>query len=277
VIASTIVHPTALVDPQARLGQGVEIGPYAIIEAGVTLGERTKVLARAHITGSTTIGPDCEIHMGAVVGHLPQDLGFKGGDTRLVIGPRTIIRENATIHRATKEGGATVIGADCYLMAVSHVAHDCKVGDRVIVCNGALLAGHVQVGDRAFISGNVVVHQFVRIGALCMLSGNTAVGMDAAPFSLVTGRNEWRALNTIGMRRAGIPSERRSLVKRAYQEMFAAPGKIELALSRLDEFPETPEIEAIRTFFAASRRGFLHPEFTASDGDSSRSDDSAAL
>lgn len=262
------VHAAALVSEDAVLAEGVEVGPFAIVEEDVVVGPGTRIRARAHLRPGTRLGAGCDVHMGAIVGHDPQDLGFSGERTGVVVGDRTVIREHATIHRSTRTDRPTRIGSDCFIMAGAHVAHDGQVGDRVILCNGALLAGHVHVDDRAFVSGNVVIHQFVRIGALAMLSGNTAVGMDAGPFALVSGRNAWRALNIVGMRRAGMPTARRERVKAAYRTLFTPGLPLAEGLRRVaEEVERTPEIDAILAFYSESRRGCLRPAFTSGSGE----------
>ncbi|MCA9321319.1 MAG: acyl-ACP--UDP-N-acetylglucosamine O-acyltransferase, partial [Planctomycetes bacterium] len=181
-------------------------------------------------------------------------------ESRLIIGSRNVIREFATIHRATTPGGATRIGDDCFLMAHSHVAHDCRLDDGVTLCNNALLAGHVQVGRRAFVSGNVVVHQFTRIGELCMISGGSAVGQDVLPYCTVTGRSQVRSMNVVGMRRAGINQAHRQAIKQACRAFFAARHDLAIAQLAFEEAPDLPEIRVLRDFVAAgSKRGYARP------------------
>jgi len=238
------------------------VGPFAVIDAHVRLGRGVHVGPHAWITGETVIGEGSKIHKGAVLGHEPQDLAFEQGTrSRLEIGRNVVIREHATLHRATTADGATIVGDDCFLMANSHVAHDCVLGKGVIVCNNALLAGYVQVGDRAFISGNVCVHQFARIGAVCMIGGGSEVGRDVPPFTTVTGRSRITGLNVIGMRRAGLGAEERLAVKTAYKLIFSEVGGADAALARLEEAPEADSVRYIREFYAArSRRGFVLPD-----------------
>jgi UDP-N-acetylglucosamine acyltransferase len=199
------IHLTAIVSPKAELDSTVEVGPHAIIEEHVKIAAGTRIWANAYITGHTEIGRDNQIHMGAVIGHEPQDLKFdRTCRSYLRIGDRNTFREYSTVHRGTEPESATVIGNDCYLMGVSHVGHNCVIGNDVIICNCALVAGHVHVGDRAFISGGVVIHQFTRVGRLAMFSGNARVSMDVPPFTLAAERNEVHALNLVGLRRAKI-------------------------------------------------------------------------
>lgn len=253
------VHPTAVVSRESELGEGVTVGPYAVIEAGAVVGAGTTVMAHAILTGFATVGRQCQIHYGAVIGHEPQDVGFDGAPSRAVIGDRTIVREYATVHRATREDGATVVGEHGFLMAHSHVAHDCRIGSRAVLCNGALVAGHSEVGERAFLSGNTVIHQFCRVGRVVMLSGVSGVGRDIGPYLTVAGRSDVMGFNTVGMRRAGLDSAARQRVKEAYRHFFGAPD-MAAGLARVRELGEDhEEIAAILAFYAASRRGFSRP------------------
>ncbi len=256
------IHPTAIVAPEAELGDDVHVGPFAVIEAHVRLGKGVRVGPHAWITGETVVGDETRIHKGAVLGDEPQDLAFRPETrSRLEIGCNVVIREHATLHRATTPEGATVIGDDCFLMANSHVAHDCILGQGVIVCNNALLAGYVHVDDRAFISGNVCVHQFARIGMLCMIGGGAEVGRDVPPFTTVTGRSRVTGLNVVGMRRAGLGAAERSAVKAAYKLVFSEAGGAEAALARLEGAPDSDAVRRIREFYASrSRRGFVLPD-----------------
>ncbi len=179
------IHATAIVSKDAKIANDVEIGPYCIIEGGVEIGEKTRLWHNVYVANGTTIGKECQIHMGAVLGHEPQDVAYKGGTTYLKIGDRNIIREFTTIHRGTQDNSSTVFGDDNFFMALSHIGHNCTIGNRVVICNNSLLAGHVDVGDGVFISGSCVVHQFVRIGALVMAGGAARIGKDVPPFMLV--------------------------------------------------------------------------------------------
>ena len=263
------IHPSAHVSPEAFLGEGVRVGPGAVVEAGARIGDGTIVMANAVVTGFATIGRNCRIHHSACVGGDPQDLAFEGADTRVEIGDGTIIREFATVHRATKPGAATVIGRDCYLMVSSHVAHDCVLGDKVIVCNCALVAGHVHVGDRAFISGNTVIHQFSRMGTLAMLGGLSGIGLDLGPYLTAVKRNEVGAINMVGMRRAGFDLEARRRVQAAYRELFGAASLADGLEAVRALGAERPEIRAIVEFFSVkSKRGFCRPPSGHALGDS---------
>jgi UDP-N-acetylglucosamine acyltransferase len=202
------VHPTAIISGEADLGAGVRVGPYAVIEGPVVVGPGVHVRAHAVIYGPTRLGAGVEVWPMAVVGGDPQDLGYDGGPTELEIGARTVIREGATVERATNTTAPTAVGADCLIMAQAHVAHDCRVGDGVVIAQGAALGGHVHVGDGVVIGGLAGIHQHVRIGAFAMVGGMAKLTQDALPFSLVDGRPaRHRRINTRGLRRAGMTDE----------------------------------------------------------------------
>lgn len=252
----TLIHPTAIIDPQAVLAEGVEVGPNAIIEAGVTIGARTKIGPLCHIQGHTTIGEDNVIGTGATIGLPPQVVGVHEVASRCVIGDRNVIREYVSIHRAMKDDGTTTIGSDCFLMGFSHVAHDCHLGDRVIIANGALLAGHVTVGDRAFISGNVVVHQFCRIGRLAMIAGVSGVLKDIPPFMTAQDAPaRLRKLNLVGMRRAGIPAESIRELRRIYRDLYLGGKLVSEVLAHIDPTTLMPEGREFLKFYKESKRG----------------------
>jgi UDP-N-acetylglucosamine acyltransferase len=236
------IHPTALIAPGACLADDIEIGPYAVIENHVCIGHGTTVMAHAVIRAHTTIGDGNQIHMGAVIGHDPQDIAFDPAAISYVrIGNSNIIREYCTIHRGTKAESETRIGDNNFLMAGSHVAHNVQIGNRVIVANNALLAGYVTVGDRVFVSGGVAVHQFCRIGRLAMLSGNGRFGCNIPPFVNALERNSVAGLNLVGMRRAGITAEAVRELKEAYLVLYRSSLLRTEALERLQACPFTSE------------------------------------
>ena len=220
-----MIHPSAQVHPSARLAPDVEVGAFAIIEAGATLGPGCRIAAQAIVKARAELGAGVRVDHFAVVGGDPQDLSF---DLATVsgthIGDRTVIREHVTVHRATKAGERTIIGADCLLMAGSHVAHDCVLGANVILANGCMLGGHVHVGDKAFVSGGVAVHQFCRIGGGALVSGNAVITEDVPPNALAHGRNLIAGLNLIGLRRRSVPAPAVAEIKRAYHAVYAAGG-----------------------------------------------------
>ena len=213
------IHPTAIVGKKAKLGE-VEVGPYAIIEDGEAIGSGTKVLAHAYIASGTTIGKDCEVHMGAVIGHVPQHLHFKGVRSFLKIGDRNIFREYTSINRGLEEGSATMIGNDNFFMGFSHVAHDCRIGNNIVLVNGALIAGHAIVEDAVLISGNAAVHQFVKIGTLAMIGGLARVTKDVVPYTLIEGNSEACSLNVVGLKRSSIGEDAKSQIKKIYRLLY---------------------------------------------------------
>jgi UDP-N-acetylglucosamine acyltransferase len=249
------IHSTAIIDPRADIHREAEIGPYVIVEGKVKVARGTKVLAYAFLTGNTDIGEDNEIHMGAVIGHVPQDLAFAGAPTFLKIGHRNIIREHSQIHRGTKEGTATVIGDDNFFMHHSHVAHNCQIGNRTIIAGGALLAGYVQVGDGAFVSGNCVVHQFVRIGALALLRGLSRTSRDVPPFCIMDGTHTVRGVNIIGLRRAGFDRDRIRAIRSAFTRLFRQKINLKQAVEELRQQPCTSDVEHLLDFIQESKRG----------------------
>lgn len=256
------VHPTACVDPQAVLGQGTCVGPGVIIGPHVQLGEGCEVRAGAVIVGHTTIGAGTQIGFHAVIGAEPQDLAWRAeaGVSYTRIGCRCVIRELVTIHRGTAPDSETVVGDECFLMAGSHVAHNVRLGNHVILANNALCAGHVVVGDRAFVSGGVVIHQHVRIGRVAMIQGNSAVGKDVPPFVVAARVNRLAGLNTIGLRRAQISSETRLALKKAYHILFRTRDSLPIAIEKLKSqtgIACVPEVEELVQFISESKRGTL--------------------
>lgn len=254
------IHPTALVDPKAELGPDVEVGPYTIVEAGVRVGAGCRLLARATLCTGTDLGPGCEVHMGAVVGHAPQDFSYKNEPTKAVLGERVVVRENVTIHRSSGEGTQTTVGDRCYLMVNSHVAHNCALGRGVLLANGALLAGHVHVDDAAIVSGNVVIHQFVRVGRLAILSGGSRFGMDVPPYLIGDGTNAVTSLNAVGLRRnKDLSDADRRQIKDAYKVLYRSGLELPEALERLKKEFDSPAVTHWVEFFSnPSPRGFCH-------------------
>lgn len=254
------IHPTALIDPSAKLGVGVVVGPYAVIEADVAIGAGSTVGPHAVICRYTTLGERCRVHAHAVIGDTPQDLGFREVVSHTRIGNDVVMREGVTIHRGTKEGTVTEVGDGCFLMANSHLAHNVQLGRQVILANGVLLAGYVEVGDKCFIGGNSAVHQFCRIGRLAMVGGGVSLSVDAPPFCMVrTGSlNELAGLNTVGLRRSGIGSEARLALRSAFHRIFVSGSNRKETLAALrQEGASGPVLELI-DFVAGSKRGVCH-------------------
>lgn len=250
------VHPTAIIGKHVRLGEGNDIGPGCVIEDGAILGSRNRLWTNAYVGPGTTLGDDNQIHMGAVIGHVPQDLAFKDATTHTKIGHRNTIREYVTIHRGTKEGTATVLGDDNFLMANAHVAHNCQVGSRVIMANLATLAGYCVIEDEAFLSGLTVLHQFVRVGRLAMLSGLSAASKDVPPFMVCAGRpGVIHGLNVVGMRRAGIGPQAREDIKRAYKLLYRSGLNVSNALEAIESERHANEVKRLVAFIKASERG----------------------
>lgn len=249
------VHPTAVVDPAAEIDAAASVGPFVVIEGPVRIGPGTRVMAHAFLTGDTHLGADNVVHPGAIIGHEPQDLAYRGAPTGLRIGDRNVIREHAEIHRATQEGTVTVIGSDNYLMSHAHIAHNCRVGDRTIVCSGALVAGHAVLGDQAFVSGNCVVHQHVRIGRLAILRGLSRTSRDVPPFAIMDGTHTVRGVNRIGLRRAGFDAARLRAVQRAFRTLFRTRLNLREALARVAAEGPSPDVDELVAFIRQSTRG----------------------
>lgn len=255
--ANVTIHPTAIIHPDAELGEGVEVGPFSIIEGTVKIGNRTRIGARVTIEGHTTLGEDNEIFTGAVIGSVTQDKKYDGGVSYLRIGNRNKIREYVTINPGTKEGTETVIGDDSLLMAYAHVAHDCVIGNGTILANAATLAGHVIIEDKAIIGGLSGVHQFVRVGTLAIVGGCSKVVQDVPSYMMVDGHPATaHGINSVGLDRAGISREEKALLKKAFKIIFRSKLTVKSAMEKIrTEIPETPTREILLGFLARSERG----------------------
>jgi len=254
------IHPTAVVDPGAELGAGVVVGPHAVVGADVAIGEGTQVGAAAHVQGPATIGARNRIFPHACIGFEPQDLKYAGEPTRLVVGDDNQFREFSTVHRGTvKGGGVTVVGSGGLFMAYSHVAHDCRVGDRVIFANGATLAGHAEVGDDVTISAFSSVHQFCRVGRHAYVGGYSVIVQDALPFVKTVGvKPACYGLNRIGLERKGVPAETIERLDRALRLLLRSGLNTRHALERLRaEYGGVPEVEYLVAFVESARRGVI--------------------
>ena len=251
------IHPTATIHPKAELGEGVIIGPYAVIGEHVHLGAETSVGPHAVIEGWTSIGQSCEIGVGAVLGGAPQDLKYRGQRSFLRIGEHSCIREYVTVHRSAEEDGVTIVGAHAFLMAYTHVAHDCRLGDHVIMVNYAGLSGYVEVEDHAFISGHNAVHQYVRIGYLAMVSGASRVVKDIPPFMIAEGNpTRIRGLNVVGMRRLGLSPEVRGELRHAYRLLYRSGLNTSQALAGMRQADLTSSaVQRLITFIEGAKRG----------------------
>ncbi|MFQ5529482.1 MAG: acyl-ACP--UDP-N-acetylglucosamine O-acyltransferase [Gemmatimonadota bacterium] len=257
--ASPSVHPTALLDADARIDPSVVIGPYSIVGPGVEIDEEVIIAGHVLIGRDTRIGEGCRIHHGAVLGTDPQDLKYRGERSRLDVGPRTVIREYATLNRGTGENGLTRVGSDCLLMAYSHVAHDCSLGNGVILANSVNLAGHVQIGSSAIVGGLVGIHQFVRIGEHAFVGACSKLAQDIPPFLLVDGNPCGpRGLNVVGLRRRGFSQETILDLRRAYRLVFASDLNIGAALDAIEAWPEViPEVAQFVEFIRTTERGIV--------------------
>jgi len=250
-----MIHPTAIIHPKAKLDATVQVGSFAVIDAGVELGADSVVGPHVYITGLTKIGVGNRFHAGCVIGDAPQDLKYKNEPTRLRIGDSNVFREHVTVHRSNKTAEDTVVGSDNFFMASSHVAHNCAVGDHVILANGALLGGHAVVQDRAFISGNGLVHQFTRVGTLALMQGGAAVSKDLPPFCVALRQNEICGLNVVGLRRAGFTAEQRLELKRLYHLLFRSGNNLRAALAEArGNFTGAPA-KILLDFIAEAKRG----------------------
>jgi len=246
------------VHPKAQIAEGVSIGPYSVIGEQVSIGKDTKIASHVLIEGWTTIGERNQLHSFSCIGTPPQDVGYKNEETYLIIGDDNVIREFATVHRATtKADRKTEIGNRNYLMAYSHVAHDCKLGNSIIMANSAGLAGHITIEDYAILGGIVGVHQHVRIGAYAMIGGQSAIVQDIPPYVSAAGnRAQLYGLNTIGLKRKGFSDEVINDLKKAYKIIFRSGMTIEDAIRKVvDAYPDSKEVNYFVDFMRHSKRG----------------------
>lgn len=254
------IHPTAIVSPNAAIARGVRIGPYAIIEDEVIIKDGCEIGAHAVVKRFTSLGRRNRVYEHATLGGEPQDVKFGGERSALIIGDDNLIREYATLHRASGEGEATRVGSRNFLMVGTHIAHNCEVGDDNVLANGVALAGHIVVEDHVFFSSNVGAHQFVRFGRYAMVGGKSKIVQDVPPFFTTDGNPpRVRGLNTIGLRRGGFSPEARAALKRAYQVLFRARLPLASALATLEEVDDE-NVAHLVAFIRASRRGFTREE-----------------
>jgi len=254
------IHPTAIIDPGADLAAGVTVGPYSIIHGEVKVGPDTEIGSHVVIKEYTIIGARCRIFQFAALGEIPQDLKFAGEVSQLIIGDDNTIREFATLHRGTAGGGGiTQVGNGNLLMAYSHVAHDCIIGDGVIMSNAAALAGHILVEDRAILGGFVAVHQFSRIGRHAFIGGASAVARDVPPYTMAVGnRAKLVGLNLVGLKRSGFPDTTIQALRQAYELLFTSGLNLREAVERVrEEVPQIPEIQHLLFFVESSERGLV--------------------
>jgi UDP-N-acetylglucosamine acyltransferase len=250
-----VIHPSAIIHPKAKLHASAKVGPYAVIDEGVTIGAGCVIGPHVYLTGQTIIGERNQVFAGCVIGEAPQDLKYKGAPTGVKIGNGNVFREHVTVHRSSELGAETVIGSDNFLMANSHVAHNCQIGNRCIFANGVLLGGHVIVDDAAFLSGNAVVHQHVRVGKLAMLQGGSALSMDLPPYTIGHDLNVLCGLNVVGLRRAGVSAAERLELKQVYRALFREGINLRPAVEAArNKFRSGPAQEMLG-FVATSKRG----------------------
>jgi UDP-N-acetylglucosamine acyltransferase len=250
------IHPTAVVSPRAEVASGVRVGAYAVVEEDVLIGEGCEIGAHAVVKRFTILGARNRVFEHATLGGEPQDVKFRGEASRLLIGDDNLIREYVTIHRASGEGAATLVGSRNFLMVGVHIAHNCVVGDDNIFANGAALAGHITVEDHVFLSSNVGAHQFVRMGRYAMVGGKSKIVQDVLPFFTTDGNPaRVRGLNAVGLRRAGFAHASRLALKRAYQLLFRSRLPLADALRELDA-SDDEHVRHLADFIRGSRRGF---------------------
>lgn len=258
----TLIHPTAVINNHAQIHPTVKVEPYAVIGGQVTIGANTIVGSHAIIDGFTTIGKENQIFPGAAIGLEPQDLKYRGANSKVVIGDRNRIREYVTINRATDEGEATVLGDDNLLMAYSHVGHNCMIDNEVIIANGVAIAGHVHVESMAVISGVLGIHQFVHIGKMAMVGGMSRISRDVPPYMMVEGNPaKVRSLNLIGLKRRGFSSDEIRQLKKAFSYLYLKKLPINDALLSLSEFSGNQHVRHLQEFIQLSiddgRRGLI--------------------
>ncbi len=253
-----MIHPTAIIDPKAELDTNIEIGPYTIIKGNTFIGSETRIGSHVVIEPFVHIQPECQIFQYAAIGAVPQSVKFKGEETYVKVGRGTIIREFVTIHRGTEfGGGVTEVGEENFVMAYSHIAHDCKTGRKVMLSNNATLGGHITIGDYSTIGGLVAIHQFVRIGDYAFVGGKSAVVKDVPPYVIAAGdRATLYGLNSVGLRRHGFSQKTLSLLKKTYRIVFRIGLTLNESIERLRaEVEQVPEVINFIDFIKSSQRG----------------------
>lgn len=255
----TQIHPTAVIDPDAKLDDGVVVEPYAVIDADVEIGAGSMIGSHTRIMSGARLGRDVKVHPGAVIANIPQDLKFGGERTHLIVGDKTVIRECATLNRGTAAHGRTEVGAGCLIMAYAHVAHDCIIGDHVILANAVQLGGHVTIGDWAILGGAVVVHQFSKIGEHAMIGGGFRVTQDVPPFAIVAGYPlRVLSINKIGLERRGFSPDQVAALSRAFRILYRSGLNLAQAMDKLKtEGPHSADVARLIEFYAQSERGVM--------------------
>jgi len=259
------IHPTAVVEDGARLGEDVIVGPYTIIGPQVTIGSGTRLISHVVVSGNTSIGANTEIHPFAVLGHPPQHTRYQGEDVRLVIGDNTVIREHVTMHPGTSVGDReTIVGSNGFFMVGAHVAHDCKVGDYAVFANNATLGGHVTIGDHVIVGGLAALHQHTRVGNHAFIGGMAAVPHDVIPYGSVHGNHAHLAgLNIVGLKRRGFSRDQIHDLRSAYRLLFAWEGTFQERIEDVaEEYKHRPEVMEIIEFIrAGGNRSICMPTF----------------
>jgi len=259
-VSDTKIHPTAIVDPAARIGAGVEIGPFSIVGSQATIGEKTVVQSHVVIEGEVEIGSANLIGHGAVIGAPPQDVSFSPErKTKVEIGDNNIIREYCTIHRGTADGSSTKIGDKNFLMAGAHIGHNCEIGNNVIIANNCLLAGFVRVDDGAFLGGGSTFHQFMHIGRLVMVQGSSAFGKDLPPFVIAAERNSVFGLNVVGLRRVGFSQKDREEIKAAFKLVYLSGLNISQAVEKAATMKFGATAREFMDFVASAKKRSICP------------------
>lgn len=250
------IHPSAIIDPLAEIHPEAEIGPYVVVDGPVRIGRKSRVMAHATIMGCSEIGEENEIHPGVILGDAPQDTAYRGAETYLRIGNHNVLREYVQVHRGTAPGSSTVIGNHNFLMVSAHVAHNCRLGDHIIMANGALLGGYVEVGDRAFISAHCLVHQFVRVGELSLMRGLSGTSRDVPPYSIIDWQHTVRGVNVVGLKRAGFDEMRIRKIREAFRILFRKGRNLSLAIKEIESNSEiSTDLTALLDFIKSSQRG----------------------
>ncbi|MDP2498576.1 MAG: acyl-ACP--UDP-N-acetylglucosamine O-acyltransferase [Candidatus Palauibacterales bacterium] len=250
------IHPTAVIHEQARVPDSARIGPYAVIGPDVELGEDAHVGPHVLIERDTRLGAGCRLGKGAVLGTDPQDEKYGGESSRLVVGAGTTVREYATLNRGSTATGVTEVGEECLIMTYAHVAHDCRIGDRVVLANAVNMGGHVEIGDWAIVGGVTAIHQYVRVGEHAFVGGGSRVSQDVAPYCTVAGNPpSGYGVNTVGLERRDFPEASVRALREAYRRIFRSSDRVARALDEIEDGECTPEVAELVRFVRESERG----------------------
>ena len=262
------IHSRSDIDPTARIADEVNIGPGVVVESGAIIEHGVEIGPNAVIGPNTILREGVRVFPGAIIGTEPQDMKYDGSPTRCEIGPRSVIREYATINRGTSSSGATLVGADSYIMSYAHIAHDCRIGDHVIMANNASLAGHCKIEDHAVLGGYAILHQYVRVGTLAMIGGFSGLRRDAPPYMITYGYPPARVygLNSIGLKRSGMSPEARAQLKAAFRILYRSGLNFTQALDQIrSNLGPAPEIEHLLKFFETTTRGVCRGAYSGID------------